>query len=256
MVKMMTKHISLIIILLTQVVACQQLNTKTDSSPTSSSGYPPVTTTIASNEEEDEDIKVYEELPSKEQLLQDLAPSASTEESTSSDAVVYSPRGVAKPKAAKKKKSSSTEESTSSDAVVLESSRSVVKSKAAKKKKSSATRPCSRTIALPFSFPSNSVTLTSAGQQYLTGLAEVLSSDKLRDCYVQIESHTDTTGSSSFNKTLSQQRAEAIKTYLVNQLSLSPSRLRAVGYGENKPLKRFKPTSSKQRRVQIRLNRS
>jgi|GEM_PF-1810024 len=213
----MTKNIPLIIILLTQVVACQQLNTKTDSAPTSSSDYSPITT-IASNEitsNDDEDITVYEELPSKEQLLQDLAPLASAETEE------YSTRGIG-----------------------------------LSTPKSSATRPCRRTIALPFSFPSNSATLTTAGQQYLAGLAEVLSSDKLRDCSFQIESHTDATGATNFNRTLSQQRAEAIKTYLVNQLSLSPSRLKAVGYGEEKPLKRFKPTNSKQRRVQIRLNRS
>ena len=52
---------------------------------------------------------------------------------------------------------------------------------------------------------------------------------------IEIGSHTDARGAQSYNQDLSQKRAEAIKTYLVNS-GIEASRLRAVGYGETRPL--------------------
>lgn len=51
-----------------------------------------------------------------------------------------------------------------------------------------------------------------------------------------IEGHTSKTGSASYNKKISQQRADAIVKVLVNQFSVDPTRLSAVGYGEERLL--------------------
>ena len=51
-----------------------------------------------------------------------------------------------------------------------------------------------------------------------------------------IEGHTDDVGTSEFNQKLSQQRADSVVSYLVNDLHVSPSRLSAVGYGETRPI--------------------
>ncbi|MDE5608829.1 MAG: OmpA family protein [Bacteroidales bacterium] len=51
---------------------------------------------------------------------------------------------------------------------------------------------------------------------------------------VEIGGHTDDIGSESYNKTLSQKRAQAVADYLISQ-GIDPARLSAVGYGMEKP---------------------
>ena len=56
---------------------------------------------------------------------------------------------------------------------------------------------------------------------------------------VTIEGHTDTTegaGSTRTNQALSQERAEVVKTYLVANKTLPANRIRATGYGPDRPL--------------------
>jgi len=52
---------------------------------------------------------------------------------------------------------------------------------------------------------------------------------------IEISGHTDNTGSATVNETLSQQRAEAVVTYLTNK-GISASRMTAKGYGASKPV--------------------
>ena len=52
---------------------------------------------------------------------------------------------------------------------------------------------------------------------------------------IEISGHTDNTGSATTNETLSQQRAEAVVTYLKNK-GIVPARLTAKGYGSAKPV--------------------
>lgn len=52
---------------------------------------------------------------------------------------------------------------------------------------------------------------------------------------VQIEGHTDSTGPASFNQTLSENRAEAARSVLVQQ-GVAPERLVSVGYGMTRPI--------------------
>ena len=60
---------------------------------------------------------------------------------------------------------------------------------------------------------------------------------------VVIEGHTGTRGDPKKNRRLSEQRADAVKQYLVAKYNVDPNRLRAVGYGGDKPLAR-KPQES------------
>ena len=53
---------------------------------------------------------------------------------------------------------------------------------------------------------------------------------------VLIEGHTDSTGSDEVNEHLSQQRAEAVRQYLVANQTLPYDRIVAVGYGSMRPL--------------------
>ena len=53
---------------------------------------------------------------------------------------------------------------------------------------------------------------------------------------VVIEGHTDNVGSKASNIKLSQQRADSVKAYLVNRFGVESNRLRAVGYGPDRPV--------------------
>jgi OOP family OmpA-OmpF porin len=53
---------------------------------------------------------------------------------------------------------------------------------------------------------------------------------------ITIEGHTDNVGSAAYNKKLSQQRAEAVKKYMVIKGGIDAKRLNAVGFGLEKPI--------------------
>ncbi|MDO9452346.1 MAG: OmpA family protein [Stagnimonas sp.] len=75
---------------------------------------------------------------------------------------------------------------------------------------------------------------------------------KYPDRAVVIEGHTDSTGSASLNMTLSQQRADAVKAYLVSQ-SVPAASVTTVGKGKDVPVADNATASGRQqnRRVEI-----
>ena len=57
------------------------------------------------------------------------------------------------------------------------------------------------------------------------------------DSIVTVEGHTDSFGGDDFNLTLSQNRAAAVRTYLLaNMSTLSEADVEAVGFGESRPV--------------------
>jgi len=67
---------------------------------------------------------------------------------------------------------------------------------------------------------------------------------------IRIEGHTDDVGSDAENMTLSQERAEAVRNFLVKQ-GVSPERLEAKGFGEERPL--IPNTSDRNRTINRRV---
>lgn len=53
---------------------------------------------------------------------------------------------------------------------------------------------------------------------------------------ILVEGHTDSRGAASYNKVLSEKRAQAVANVLVNELDIDASRISTVGYGEERPL--------------------
>lgn len=51
-----------------------------------------------------------------------------------------------------------------------------------------------------------------------------------------VEGHTDSVGKNAYNQKLSQRRAQAVKKYIVDKFSIDAKRIKAVGYGETKPI--------------------
>jgi len=52
---------------------------------------------------------------------------------------------------------------------------------------------------------------------------------------IELQGHTDSSGADEYNLKLSQQRADAVRTYLIDQ-GVAPSQLVARGYGESQPI--------------------
>lgn len=60
--------------------------------------------------------------------------------------------------------------------------------------------------------------------------------NKYNDTTALIEGHTDNVGSPAQNLTLSKRRAESVVSYLMTNFNIRASRLKAVGYGETRPI--------------------
>lgn len=64
---------------------------------------------------------------------------------------------------------------------------------------------------------------------------DVTSLDTWGNANIEVAGHTDSRGSDAYNMNLSQQRAEAVRKYLVSK-GIAADRLSAKGYGESQPI--------------------
>ena len=87
------------------------------------------------------------------------------------------------------------------------------------------------TLANEVSFDVNSATIKPAFRPSLAKVAEVL---KQYDTQVTVVGHTDASGSDSYNQTLSEHRADAVRSELA-RLGVPSSRMSAIGRGEMEP---------------------
>jgi iron complex outermembrane recepter protein len=90
---------------------------------------------------------------------------------------------------------------------------------------------CDVTVKLQFKF--NSAELTDEDVKILTGTAENLR--RLNWIGGVAEGHTDSTGPEAFNQVLSERRAQSVIDFLGTQ-GVGAARIRAVGFGESKPI--------------------
>lgn len=82
-------------------------------------------------------------------------------------------------------------------------------------------------------FELNSARLTPESRNILDGVAVDLK--KYPRLKVELQGHTDSSGADRYNLTLSQQRANAVRTYLTEQ-GVPATQLLAKGYGETQPI--------------------
>jgi OOP family OmpA-OmpF porin len=110
-----------------------------------------------------------------------------------------------------------------------------------------------RTAVEGVTFEPNSAKLTAQGRETLDGVAQTLRSQE--GLAVEIAGHTDAVGSESFNTMLSQQRADAVRTYLVEK-GIPAGRMKAVGYGELEPVASNDTDEGRKanRRVEFRIS--
>jgi len=82
-------------------------------------------------------------------------------------------------------------------------------------------------------FEFNKTTLLPASFEELNKVVSFMKESNVS--LIEISGHTDSEGSDEYNRKLSDGRAKAVVDYLVSQ-GIEPARLRAVGYGESRPI--------------------
>ena len=100
-------------------------------------------------------------------------------------------------------------------------------------------------------FDTDKADLKPAAQTDLTEFARVL--NEYPDTNVEIEGHTDSSGSAQHNLRLSQARADAVKNFLTSA-QVKPSRLASVGMGEAKTGNETAEGRANNRRVEIHIS--
>lgn len=99
-------------------------------------------------------------------------------------------------------------------------------------------------------FQTGSAKLTKASFRTLNDIVALLK--KVPAANLEIQGHTDNVGSDEVNKKLSQDRAQAVVDYFIDN-GISSDRLRAAGYGPEKPIadNKTKKGRAKNRRVEL-----
>ena len=101
-------------------------------------------------------------------------------------------------------------------------------------------------------FDTGKATIKFQSADVLNQIISVL--NKFPNSRFRIEGHTDSTGKKAKNQVLSQNRADAVKVYLI-QGGIDANRLESVGYGQDKPIASNKTKKGRElnRRVEINL---
>ena len=102
-------------------------------------------------------------------------------------------------------------------------------------------------------FATGKYTLLSKSFKGLNEVAQVLKDNP--EMKLSIDGHTDNVGADNLNQKLSENRAAAVKAYLVKR-GIDESRLVSAGYGETQPVADNKAAAGRQknRRVELKLN--
>jgi outer membrane protein OmpA-like peptidoglycan-associated protein len=83
-------------------------------------------------------------------------------------------------------------------------------------------------------FDTGKATIKRESAKELALVIEVLKADDTLK--VEVQGHTDNVGAKAANLALSQQRADAVRDYLIKTGGISAARLTAVGFGDTKPV--------------------
>ncbi len=108
-------------------------------------------------------------------------------------------------------------------------------------------------FGLLINFEYGKATVTSESLDYLDAVGEMLKLEQTGSEAILIEGHTDGVGSLAFNQKLSEQRALAVRRYLISAHEISAIRLHSVGYGETSLHDTTNPEAAINRRVEFRL---
>ena len=83
-------------------------------------------------------------------------------------------------------------------------------------------------------FASGRSNIDAANAPLMTKVRDALA--RFPDSSMVVEGHTDSNGSDSTNLILSQDRADAVRQYLVTTFGINPEKVSSIGYGEARPV--------------------
>jgi outer membrane protein OmpA-like peptidoglycan-associated protein len=90
------------------------------------------------------------------------------------------------------------------------------------------------TVSETIRFETGKATIDPGSTYILDEVADILKSNPAIS-KMTIEGHTDSSGDAALNKQLSQERADAVKTYIVGK-GIDAGRMDAMGYGAEQPI--------------------
>jgi len=101
-------------------------------------------------------------------------------------------------------------------------------------------------------FPRNRAKLSDDAKKLVDETVGPVVSDN-RGAYLEIEGHTDSTGSTSYNRRLGEDRALAVRDYLHDHYQIALNRMAVISYGAAKPVEDNKTRANRavNRRVVI-----
>ncbi len=95
--------------------------------------------------------------------------------------------------------------------------------------------------------------------EYFSLLSKVQEAIKIfPDRHILLEGHTDSQGNAVTNKRLSEERASAVREYIIANMGMSRQQITSVGYGSEKPVASNKSTEGRafNRRIDVVINLS
>jgi outer membrane protein OmpA-like peptidoglycan-associated protein len=99
-------------------------------------------------------------------------------------------------------------------------------------------------------FDTGKATLKPGAREKLAKVSGILVTHP--DLKIEVEGHTDSVGSDSYNQGLSDRRAESVRGYLVSQ-RIAPQSITTVGFGESKPVATNDTAAGRQRNRRVEL---
>ncbi|HEX6738141.1 MAG TPA: OmpA family protein [Vicinamibacteria bacterium] len=75
-----------------------------------------------------------------------------------------------------------------------------------------------------------------------------------RGVFIEIEGHTDATGSEAYNRALAEDRANAVRNYLHDQYQIALNRMEVISYGATKPIENNKTRANRAANRRVVIN--
>jgi OOP family OmpA-OmpF porin len=100
-------------------------------------------------------------------------------------------------------------------------------------------------------FPSGRSNIEAGNAALMNKVRDALA--QFPDASLTVEGHTDSNGSDPTNLILSQDRADAVRQYIISNFGINPERISSIGYGEARPVANNETTEGRARNRRIDL---
>lgn len=106
-------------------------------------------------------------------------------------------------------------------------------------------------IDIEINFDYDSAQIRPSSLADVDALGQALTNEALAESRIVLNGHTDASGSDAYNQNLSDRRAAAVREYLISTFGITPDRLVAIGYGEERLKNANDPLAEENRRVEV-----